>query len=166
MKVKERIEENPLLDVAILSHGFAPHMRDYDVLIEAMWGEKEWGDARGRYLCRFLHCPEAHIITRLSSATWRQSWDDTFADYEEWQKVGEPEGFVWGVCWSDAYPGLKYVENSPLALKWTKEFQTEMHEAIIETNAFSIQLVFHDFTITKLSDQVEIIDKLLFPLKG
>jgi hypothetical protein len=28
MTVKERIEGNPLLDVAILSHGFAAHMRD------------------------------------------------------------------------------------------------------------------------------------------
>jgi hypothetical protein len=166
MNVKERVKENYLLDVAILSHGFAPHMRDYDVLIEAMWGEKEWGDARGRYLCRFSHCPEAHCVTVLNGAAWRQSWADTFIDYAEWEKNGTPEGFVWGVCWSMAYPGMRYVDNSELAAKWSKEFEMEMHEAEIETNAFTLRLIFHDFTITKISDEVGIIDKALIPLKA
>jgi len=166
MNVKERVEENPLLDVAILSHGFAPHMRDYDVLIEAMWGKKEWGDAKGRYLCRFSHCPEAHLVTTLNGAAWRQSWADAFTDYAEWEKNGEPEGFVWGVCYSDAYPGMRYIDNSELAAKWSEGFEKEMHEAIIETNAFKLQIIFYDFTITKISDEVGIIDKLMFPLKA
>ena len=166
MTVKERIEENPLLDVAILSHGFASHMRDYDILIEAMWGEKEWGDAKGRYLCRFTHCPEAHVLTSIGDEAWRQAWTDTFIDYAEWQKNGEPEGFVWGVCWSDAYPGLKYVDNSELAAKWTRRFGKEMHETVLETNAFTLQLIFNEFTITKISDEVGIIDKVLIPLKA
>src|SRR2546427_1125923 len=79
MTVKERIEGNPLLDVAILSHGFAPHMRDYDILIEAMWGQKEWGDEKGRYLCRFAHCPEAHVVTSIGDEAWRQAWADTLS---------------------------------------------------------------------------------------
>jgi len=124
MMVKERIEENPLLDVAVLTHGFAPYMRDYDVLIEAMWGEKEW------------------------------------------QKNGEPEGYVWGVSWSMAYLGLRYIENSQPAAKWSERFGKEMHEAVLETNAFILRLVFHDFSIDRLSDEVGIIDKVLIPLKN
>ena len=41
-----------------------------------------------------------------------------------------------------------------------------MHEVCIETEAFLIRVVFHDFTVTKLNDQVEVIDKVLFPLKS
>lgn len=166
MNVEEKIKANPLLDVAIFSHGFAPYMRDYNVLIEAMWGEKVWGDAKGRYLCRFLHCPEAHLVTTLSGAAWHQAWADTFINYAEWEKNGEPVGFVWGVCYSDACPGLSYVDNSELAAKWSREIEKEMHEAIIETNAFTLWLIFHDFTITKISDEVRILDKVMFPLKA
>ena len=166
MNVKERVDENPLLDVAILSHGFASYMRDYDVLIEAMWGEKEWGDKRGRYLCRFTHCPEAHVVTSVSDGAWCQSWDDTFIDYVEWQKNGEPEGYVWGVCWSMAYPGLRYIENSQLAARWSERHGKEMHEAELETNAFILRLIFHDFSITKIRDEVDVIDKALIPLKA
>jgi hypothetical protein len=166
MTVRERIEANPLLDVAILSHGFAPHMRDYDLLMEAMWGEKEWGDAKGRYICRFTHCPEAHVVTSVGGETWRQSWVDTFIDYAEWEKRGEPEGYVWGVCWSMAYPGMRYVENSEPAARWSERFGKDMHEAEIETNAFTLRLVFHDFSIKKISEEVSIIDKVLIPLKA
>lgn len=152
MTVKERIDENPLLDVAILSHGFVPYMRDYDILFEAMWGEKEWGDAKGHYLCRFTHCPEAQVITSVSDETWSQSWSDTFIDYAEWEAGGEPEGYVWGVCWSMAYPGMKYVENSKLAERWGQRLKKEMHEAEVETNAFTLRLIFHDFIIKKISE--------------
>lgn len=164
MNVKERIEQNPLLDVAILSHGFAPYMRDYDVLIEAMWGEKEWGDASGRYLCRFSHCPEARLVNCLGGTGWRQSWADVFTNCDEWEKTGAPEGFVWGVCWSLAYPGLTYIDNSELAAKWSEEIEKEMHESTIETNAFTLNLIFHDFTITKISDEVSVINKVLTPI--
>jgi hypothetical protein len=162
---KERIEGNPLLDVAVLSHGFAPHMRDYDILIEAMWGEKEWGDAKGRYLCRFTYCPEAHVITSVGEESWIKSWEDTFADYAKWEKAGAPDGYVWGVCWSLAYPGMRYIENSDVAAKWSKLFRKLMHEAEIETNAFILRLVFHDFSIEKISDEVGVLDKVLIPLK-
>jgi len=166
MRVKERIEENPLLDVAVLAHGFAPYMRDYDILIEAMWGKKEWGDAKGRYLCRFTHCPEAHVVTSVGDEAWRQAWADTLIDYAEWQKDGEPEGYVWGVCWSMAYPGLRYIENSQLAAEWSERLGKEMHESELETNAFILRLIFHDFSIEKVSDEVGIIDKVLIPLKA
>lgn len=36
MTMKEKLSEyGGFLDVGILSHGFAPHMRDYDIVFEA-----------------------------------------------------------------------------------------------------------------------------------
>ncbi len=164
MSVKATFEEYSLYDVAILSHCFAPHMRDYDILIEAMWGVHEWGDARGRYLCRFTHCPEAHLLTDLSDEGWRKSWADTFIDYAAWERDNAPEGFVWGVCWSNAYPGFKYVDNSKLAAKWTERFERDMHETFIETEVFTLQLIFHDFIINKVSDDLGVVEKTMIPL--
>jgi hypothetical protein len=40
-----------------------------------------------------------------------------------------------------------------------------MHEVTIETEAFELRIVFHDFTVTKLSDEVGVLDKVMFPLK-
>jgi hypothetical protein len=162
---REKIEDNPLLDVGVLSHGFAPHMRDYDIVFEAMWGEKEWGDAKGRYLCRFTYCPEARVVTSVGGEAWIQSWDETFKNYAKWEKAGAQEGYVWGVCWSMAYPGMQYIENSHLAALWSQRFGKQMHEAELETNAFILRLVFHDFSIEKISDEVGVLDKVLFPLK-
>lgn len=41
-----------------------------------------------------------------------------------------------------------------------------MHEASIETEAFRLQVVFHGFTVTKLNDEVRVLDKAMFPLKS
>ena len=42
MTVKERLDDyGGFVDVGIFHHGFAPHMRDYDVVFEAMWGRKK-----------------------------------------------------------------------------------------------------------------------------
>jgi hypothetical protein len=163
--VKEKLEQQPIYDVAVLRHGFAEYMRDYHVLIEAMWGTKEWGDEKGTYLLRFSHCPLARLETRLSDETWRASWDERFTDYERWSAGGEPEGFVWGARWSDAYPGVTYVDSSALAAEWTARFQQPMHEVTLETNVFTLTLVFHDFSITKVGDDVSVIDNVLIPLK-
>lgn len=109
MSVKERLSEyGDFIDMGILRHGFAAHMRDYDVLFEALWGKKEWADEKGTYLLRFTHCPEATTKTRVSESHWKEAWSDTFIDHSEWQAAGEPTGFVWGACWSTAYPGRRF----------------------------------------------------------
>ncbi|MCK7483536.1 MAG: hypothetical protein M0C28_45785 [Candidatus Moduliflexus flocculans] len=167
MTVKERlVEYGGFIDVGILNHGFAPHLRDYDVLFEALWGKKKWADAKGTYRLRFSHCPEATILTRVPDASWKQAWADVFIDYDQWVAAGEPNGFVWGACWSMAYPGLRYIDDSVRARQWSERMGKPMHEVIIETEAFQLQLVFHDFTVTKLSDEVSIIDKIMFPIKA
>jgi len=166
MTMKEKLDEfGGFLDVGILRHGFAPHMRDYDVVFEAMWGKEKSGDAKGTYLLRFQHCPEVSTTTAVSDAAWRQAWSDVFINQAEWRAAGEPEGFVWGACWSMAYPGLTYIDDSPCARRWTGRLGSSMHEVCIETEAFEIRIVFHDFAVTKLDDTVRVLDKVIIPFE-
>ena len=167
MSVKERLDEyGGFIDVGILNHGFAPHMRDYDVVFEALWGVKEWADAKGTYRLRFSHVPEATTTTAVSDSGWTQSWSDIFIDYSQWETAGAPVGFVWGTCWSTAYPGLSYIDDSPRAREWSERLGKPMHEVSIVTEAFEIHIVFHDFTVTKLNDTVQVVDKVTFPVQS
>jgi hypothetical protein len=57
--------EDRLVDSAIVRHGFAPYMRDYDVIIEVS-AAKPGGSGsyiEGRYRYRFTHCVEARVET-------------------------------------------------------------------------------------------------------
>ena len=60
---------------------------------------------------------------------------------------GEPEGFVWGVNWADAYSGLAYVDESATAASWSDKLGFLMHEVVIETNTYTLALVFHDVAV-------------------
>lgn len=157
---RERIESDDLLfDSGIVSHGYARHLRDYDVVLDvpaALPPEVPIGDTTGsyiigRYRYRFTHCPEAHVISSVGDEIWRRSWDDVFTDYEAWEAAGNPDGFVWGTDWADAYPGLSYVTNSPLASSWAERLGHEMHEVIVETNTFALRLVCHDLRVQQLA---------------
>ncbi|HEU4420202.1 MAG TPA: hypothetical protein VFT55_14800, partial [Planctomycetota bacterium] len=104
MTVKDRLADyGGFVDVGILHHGFAPHMRDYDVVFEAVWGKK-WGDAKGTYRLRFSHCPEATTITAVLDSGWKQAWSDIFINEDQWEAAGSPGGFCWWARWSTAYP--------------------------------------------------------------
>ncbi len=86
----------------------------------------------------------------------------------DWDQDGEPEGydssvFVWGVRWAGAYPGLTYLERSATANGWSERLGRPMHEIRIETNVFSLNLVFHDVVIAKLRDDVPILDRVNIP---
>lgn len=46
--MKDKLTEyGGFIDVGILNHGFAPHMRDYDVVFEALWGDEGVGRCQG-----------------------------------------------------------------------------------------------------------------------
>ena len=134
-------------------------------MFEALWGRKDWADAKGTYRLRFTHCPEATTTTAVSDAGWKQAWPDVFIDYAQWVAAGEPEGFVWGACWSTAYPGLTYIDESSRARNWSARLGKPMHEVSIETEAFRIHVVFSEFTVTKLNEEVRVLHKSMLPLK-
>jgi hypothetical protein len=159
--VEVKLKEIDLVDVGIFRHGFMPYMRDYYLEYEVGGPTSH----AGLYRCVFTHCVIAHIETRGDGELWRKSWDDVFIDYQTWLDAGEPDGLVWGTNWSLAYPGLEYIQNSKLAAKWSAKVNNEMHEVIIETEIFHIQLVFHDVKVVKLSSDVEVINKVIFPLE-
>ncbi len=158
--LRERIEADDLfLDSAIVSHGFTDYLRDYDVVIDvpaALPPDVPIGDTTGSYIAgryryRFTHCPEVRVTSTVGDEAWRHSWDDAFTDYQAWEAAGNPEGFVWGVKWADAYPGLSYVTDGSLAAPWAERLAREMHEVAIETNVFTLRLVCHDLRVDQLA---------------
>jgi hypothetical protein len=153
LTVREKLGAGPLFDSAIVAHHFTPYMRDYDVVIDVSATVPGGAGSyiEGRYRYRFTHCVTLQVVTTVSDGVWRVSWDERFIDYAAWQEAGEPDGYVWGVCWSDAYPGLTYVENSAIAQEWVDRLGHPMHEVVIETNTYSLQLVFHDVHIQKIA---------------
>ena len=122
-------------------------MRDYELIVENHVGPAE----PGTYSYLFRYCVEAHVSTPLSGAIYRESLDDRLIDYESGKDLN---GYVWGVNWSLLYPGWSLISPSQKAAKWGKEIGIEFHEVVIESNAYTIALVFSELTITKLSEQV------------
>jgi hypothetical protein len=121
----------PELDFALLWHGYHKHGRDYLLYIQDCLGANP-----GELEIVFTHCVQADCHTRVLDKVWPNSLDDVFLDFEKWKAAGEPEGYVWGTNWSNAYPGLTIVENSAIAAMWTDdiiaavlppEFQVEEH---------------------------------------
>lgn len=161
MNLKQKLELYDPLDVAILQHGYAPHLRDYEWIAETNWV----GDRAGRYRYVFSHCVYSSCETRVRDDVWPTSWEDHFTDYQAWQLAGEPDGYVWGTCWALAYPGLKYIKGSRRAAEWSRRLGSEMHEITLETNAYFLALVFHDLGVERLSDETELISKIHNPLR-
>lgn len=152
--IAQRIETDTLfLDSAIDSHGFAPFLRDYDVIIDAPAPRPDGQGSyiEGRYRYRFTHCTEAIARTTVTPDSWKASWDDLFTDYEAWEAAGKPDGYVWGLEFADAYPGLAYVHASEHAQRWSELLGHDMHHVRIESNALTLDLVFHDLHVAQLA---------------
>jgi hypothetical protein len=137
-------------DDEILRHGFAPYMRDYDVIVEV------YGDAlpRGVYLFRFKYCFRACCTTTLPDETLRESWDDINLNVDAWNRSGTASGFVWGAGSSsldDVEPGWNYVEGSEIAREYSLRLGKEMHEVRLGTNVYLLRLVCHDLEVRRLT---------------
>jgi hypothetical protein len=152
--VRERIENDDLfLDSAIDSHGFAPYMRDYDVVIDvpAATPDGQRSYIMGRYRYRFTHCPETAAHTEVRPDVWRRSWEDVLTDPEALESTRHLPAFHWAVSWAAAYPGMTYVNGSERARRWAEEFGREMHEVRIVSNVLDLSVVFHDLRIRQLA---------------
>ena len=139
MTVRELLERETFFDAAILRHGFVDYMRDYELIVGARDGAP-WDDL---HLYHFVGCVEAAYRTRLRPSTFAESLSDEFVyagpDYPE---QDDPNGFIWGVRYSTAYPGLTYVEQGERAQHWSAQLGRLMHEVTVETEAFHLRLVF------------------------
>ncbi len=154
LSVEEKLEAGPMFDMAIVEHHFTDYMRDYDIFVDVVGPvpsshkSKVYGQCR----YRFTHCVLAEVRTTVRENVWAVSWEDVLTDFQVWTDAGQPEGYVWGVKYMAAYPGLLYVADSTVAREWTERLDKPMHEVDIETNAHNIRLVFHDVDITWTSE--------------
>ena len=146
-------------DTAILSHGFMPYKRDYYFHMETLWKKP----LAGQYLVLFRHCYEFNYKTFTGAETLLQSWNDVFINFEEYEKAGGPEGYVWGSNHIGVYPGFTLVENSPKARDWSEKLGKPMKELELEAEIFKMNFIFYDWTIEKLNDNTTLISKFVFP---
>lgn len=139
--VEEFLQRETFFDAAILRHGFMDYMRDYEIIVSGRDGPPRTDVHR----YQFIGCVEAVVETRVAPDTYAKSLPDGFVyagpDYPE---KDDPDGFIWGVRWSCAYPGLTYVRNGLRAGHWSQALGRPMHEVTIETEAFHLRLVFAD----------------------
>lgn len=142
-----------MFDMAVVEHHFTPYMRDYDIIVDvsAAVSDQKRSYVESRYRYRFTHCVLSEVTTAIQDETWADSWADIFFDDDAWEAADCPSGFVWGVCWMNAYPGLSYISDSPAARAWSERLGHSMHEILIETNVHNIRLIFHDVDITKVA---------------
>ncbi|MGY1459860.1 YxiG-like protein [Luteimonas sp. A649] len=142
-----------------MDHGFVPHGRDYFVLVES-----SMGNYPGRHQVQFTHVAEVSYTSVVADDVWTKSWGEEFVDYQAWLDAEEPEGYVWGTCWSLAWPGIRAVEPSTKAAEWSARLGKPMYEAEIETDRFRISLVFHSLRSAKVSDESSIVSSVVIPL--
>jgi hypothetical protein len=132
-----------VFDQAILFHGFADYMRDYEVFIYAT-ADPRTGIRPEHLRYRFTDCVRATVTSALSPEIWKRSLDERLVDYERGHDL---DGYVWGVKWQLLYPGMKLVPTSTDAERWSDELGLPFHEAMIETNGHNVSLVFSDLIV-------------------
>jgi hypothetical protein len=135
-----------VFDQAVVFHGFADYMRDYDVFVSAT-ADPRTGIKPRTLLYRFKHCVQALVTTRLGT-TWKRSLDERLVDYEQGRDL---DGYVWGVKWQELYPGMRLVPDSADAGRWSRELGLPFYEVVIEANAQKLSLVFSDLTVHTLN---------------
>ena len=145
--IKRALDE--VFDQALVFHGFADHMRDYDLYIHAT-ADPRTGIAPEHLRYRFTHCVRATATTAVGRDVWPRSLGDEFIDYEEWLRAGEPEGYVWGVKWQVLYPGMRLMPDSDETRSWSAQLGLPFHEVLIETNGHDITLVFSDLRVSTI----------------
>jgi hypothetical protein len=154
MDVRTTLSTYDFFDDAIVSHGFLPSNRDYQLVAEITGQDPVTKGSRHflTYTFHFRGCVEAHYESVVPAFALTEAFgemDDLFLDYDRWIAAGQPDGYVWGVNYALAYPGLTYMDDSDRARRWTELLNIEMHEVRIKTNVYELSLVFRDVTVSE-----------------
>lgn len=80
-----------IFDHALVFHGFADHMRDYD-LIAFCTTDSQSGIEPETIRIRFRNCVYANVESVIDASVWARSLDERLVDYETGREL---EGFVW-----------------------------------------------------------------------
>ncbi len=101
--IKEQLTQEDFFNSAIIRHGFTDYMRDDEIIV----GGRNGPPNTDFHKYQFVGCVEAQYTTELSGKNFSQSLSDEFVyagpDYPE---KDDPEGFIWGVRFSNAHQGL------------------------------------------------------------
>lgn len=137
-----------VFDQALVYHGYAEHLRDYDLYVYAT-ADPRTGIAPEHLRLRFTHCVRASATTAVPPEVWSRSLDDRLLDHEATLAAGDDlDGYVWGVKWAAFYPGISLVEGSAEAEEWSRRIGIPFHEARVETNGHDLTLVFSDLFVS------------------
>ena len=131
-------------DQAIVYHGFADDMRDYEILVYCT-ADPNTGVAPETVRLLFKNCVVANVETALTVETWQRSLDDRLIDYETGADL---DGYVWGVKWQLMYPGGIVAADSPVAARWSESLGVVFHEVHMKTSGHNIVLVFSDLVVS------------------
>jgi hypothetical protein len=132
-----------VFDQALVFHGFADYMRDYDAFVYAT-ADPHTGIAPQHLRYRFKHCVHAVTASALTPEIWKRSLDERLVDYDQGCDL---DGYVWGVKWQVLYPGMKLVRDSADAKRWSRDLGLPFYKAAIETNGHNLCLVFADLAV-------------------
>lgn len=136
-----------VFDQAIVFHGFADYLRDYEVFVYAT-ADPRTGVAPQYLRYRFKYCVRAVTSSALSPEIWKRSLDPRLVDYDQGRDL---DGYVWGVRWQALYPGMRPVSASADAQQWSHDLGIPFYEASIETNGHNLSLVFADLIVDTVS---------------
>ncbi len=148
------------IDAGVMAHGFLPHGRDYAIVLEDCVGPDP-----GTYRLTFTHVVQLDYETRVRDESWKVSWGQEFTSYEDWQRPGEPDGYVWGTNWAGAYPGFEAPTQSENAREWSHRLGHDMFEMTLETDRFMLRLVFHEVIVDKLSNDASTVRRVTIPIE-
>jgi hypothetical protein len=137
-----------VFDQAVVFHGYADYLRDYDVFVQVS-ARPRTGIPPEYLRYRFTHCVRATVESSIPPNVWADSLDERLTDYEA-AIANDLDGYVWGVKWQLLYPGMSLVNESTEASMWSKAVGLPFHEAVIETNGHNIGLVFSDLVVTQV----------------
>lgn len=138
--VEETVSLSHISEFVILSHGFADYMRDYEVLVAEYAGIER---ARDR-LYQFIGCVSAVVQTAIDAEVYVKSLPTPQS--ESSMRPGDQgleTRFSWGARFSTSQFGIDLITDDEL-VEWQKILGIRMHKALIITEAFRIQLIFHD----------------------
>jgi hypothetical protein len=151
--VKELLKREDFFDAAIVRHGFTDYMRDYEIIVAARNGPPN----TDVHKYQFIGCVEAHYQTKLNGGFAKSLSDEFVYSGPDYPDKDDPDGFIWGVRFADAYPGIEYLENGERAEYWSGLMGGKMHEITVETNAYLLRLVFADVRYAFVGNEPEVV---------
>lgn len=142
MTVEEKLTEFDLFDNAIIRHGSCENIRDYEI-IGYISGLNF--DVEVEYI--FKGCMEVNFKNTVEPESF--SMDDRLLELNRQDEPDYPQRFIWDAG-AIAYPGWKLEENTEELETLEKVYHLKFYKFYIETNAYNLDLIFHDLEVMQL----------------